>query len=216
MSERIIVKEFLVDGPAKPDKLFILAHGAGKGMASPFMDTVAKGVAQAGVRVVRFHFPYMEEMVRTGKRRPPNGGRILRACYSELITHCIEKEGCPRSRIIIGGKSMGGRIASMIADEQQIAGVVCLGYPFHPPRKPDVLRTEHLKTLTTPTLICQGERDPFGGKAEGFQDIVSTAVRFHWLADGNHNFTPRKQSGHSEEGNLQEAIRAVRGFIQGL
>ncbi len=129
----ITIKEFLVDSPEEdPKGIFLLAHGAGKGMASPFMETIAKGVTHAGVRVVRFHFPYMEEMLRTGQKRPPNGRKILRQCFSELIVHCIERERCPSKYIIIGGKSMGARIASMVADDHKVAGVICLGYPFHP------------------------------------------------------------------------------------
>ena len=212
----LLIKEFLVDGPEEASHLFLFAHGAGLGMATPFMETVARGIAAAGVRVVRFHFPYMEESVRTGRKIPPNGGRILRSCFSEIIRHCIERERCPPGRLVIGGKSMGGRMASMIADEHHVAGVVCLGYPFHPPRQPGRLRTAHLAKLKTPMLICQGERDPFGTREEAARFALSPAIRFHWLPDGQHDFVPRKSSGRTGEQNLAEAVQATIGFIHSL
>jgi len=149
----IAVKEFLVNSPEKsPKGIFLLAHGAGKGAASPFLETVAQGAVNSGVRVVRFNFPYMEGMLQTGKKKrvvrfnfpymegmlqtgkkkPPNSGKILRKCFSDVILHCIESEQVASKYIIVGGKSMGARAASMIADKHQVGGVVCLSYPFHP------------------------------------------------------------------------------------
>ncbi|MGH8246522.1 MAG: alpha/beta family hydrolase [Gammaproteobacteria bacterium] len=212
----VLVKEFLVDGPEEASHLLVLAHGAGAGMATPFMDFIAHGVAAAAIRVVRFHFPYMEESVRTGRKKPPDGGDILRACFSEVIEHCLDRERCPRDRLVIGGKSMGGRMATLIADEHRVAGAVCLGYPFHAPRQPERLRTGHLVNLHTPTLICQGERDPFGPRDEVSGYRLSPAIRIHWIADGNHDFTPRKSSGRSEEQNLRDAAQATVEFIQQL
>ena len=214
--DRILIKEFLVDGPTEASHLFVFAHGAGVGMAAPFMETVAQHIAAAGIRVVRFHFPYMEDMVRTGQRRPPNGGRILRQSFAEVIRHCIDREHCPPDRLIIGGKSMGGRVASMIADEHKVAGVVCLGYPFHPPRQPLKLRTEHLRTLRTPALICQGERDAFGTRAEVGSYPLSRSIRLHWLTDGNHDFQPRRSSGIAPDANLISAADAAIAFIRAL
>ena len=140
----IAVKEFLVNSPRKdPKGIFLLAHGAGKGAANPFLETIAQGTIDSGVRVVRFNFPYMEGMLRTGKRKSPNSGQVLRKCFSDVISHCIEIEQVPAKYIIVGGKSMGARAASMIADKHQVGGVVCLSYPFHPPRKPEPLRITH-------------------------------------------------------------------------
>ena len=216
MNTRVVIKEFLVDGESEASHLFVFAHGAGAGMATPFMDVIAKGIAASGIRVVRFHFRYMEESVRSGRRLPPDGGRILRSCFSDVIDHCVNKEGCPRERLVIGGKSMGGRVASMIADDQQVAGVVCLGYPFHPPKQPGRLRTEHLAVLRTPMLICQGERDRFGNRSEVEGYRLSGAVRLHWLPDGDHSFAPRKSSGITGAQNLQDATAAAVSFILGL
>jgi len=216
VNTHVVIKEFLVDGPAEASHLFLFAHGAGAGMATPFMDAIANGIAAAGIRVVRFHFPYMEESVRSGRRLPPNGGRILRACFGEVIDHCVRKEGCPRNRLVIGGKSMGGRVASMVADEQQVAGVVCMGYPFHPPKQPRRLRTEHLAVLRTPMLVCQGERDRFGNRSEVSGYRMSETVRVRWLPDGDHDFAPRKSSGFTPAQNLRDAATAASAFILDL
>lgn len=213
----IAVKEFLVNSPRKNLKgIFLLAHGAGKGAANPFLETIAQGVINSGVRVVRFNFPYMEGMLQTGKRKSPNSGRVLRKCFSDVISHCIEIEQVAAKYIIVGGKSMGARTASMIADKHQVGGVVCLSYPFHPPRKMEPLRITHLQTIQTPTLICQGERDPNGRREEVQQFSLSKSVQFHWLADGDNNFIPRKISGRSQQENMADAIEAINRFIDDL
>lgn len=195
----------------------LLAHGAGAGMDSPFMQEIAltianKGEAIGGIQVIRFDFPYMAEFTRSGKKRPPDRQPVLSQSFNDLIDRLLA-EGVPQKRLFIGGKSMGGRIASMIADERQVAGVVCLGYPFHPIGKPEKLRTEHLETLVTPALICQGERDSMGRRNEVEQYTLSPSIRIQWLADGDHSFKPRKASGHTENGNRDAAATAVIGFI---
>src|SRR5262249_18414712 len=137
-----------------------LAHGAGAGMDSPFMAYFANELGNKGYRVVRFEFPFMASKRRTGKGKPPDREQVLRETWLKVI----EKLGS--KGLVIGGKSMGGRIASLVADEAGVAGLVCLGYPFHPVGKADRLRVEHLQKLKTPTLIVQGERDSFGGREE--------------------------------------------------
>jgi predicted alpha/beta-hydrolase family hydrolase len=107
---------------------------------------------------------------------------------------------------------MGGRIASLIANDTNVAGLVCLGYPFHPPGKPDKLRVEHLKSMETATLIVQGERDPFGNINEVVGYALSPKIQIHWLPDGDHDFKPRKASGKSLDDNMNEAIAAVANF----
>src|SRR5262249_14034625 len=116
--------------------------------------------------------------------------------------------------LVIGGKSMGGRIASMIAEEAGVAGLVCLGYPFHPVGKPKQLRVEHLKTLRTPTLIVQGTRDPFGTRDEVATYPLPACIAIHWMEDGNQDLTPRKASGRTQEQNWNEAIKAVAEFVR--
>src|SRR5580704_4304939 len=152
--------EFLFDGPAGFHWTVALAHGAGAGMDTPFLNAFAAGIPQEGIRVVRFEFPYMAQRRQTGKGRPPDREPVLRETWLEVVRELGPK------RLVIGGKSMGGRIASMVADEAGVAGLVCLGYPFHPVGKADRLRVEHLQTLSTPTLIVQGTRDPFGNREE--------------------------------------------------
>jgi predicted alpha/beta-hydrolase family hydrolase len=111
---------------------------------------------------------------------------------------------------------MGGRIASLVADESGVAGLVCLGYPFRPVGKPDKLRVEHLKTIKTPTLIVQGERDPFGNREEVRKYKLSKTLRMVWMPDGDHSFTPRKMSGRTEEQNWEKAVEEVEAFVKRL
>ena len=202
---------FLTDGPADAPHRFVLAHGAGAPMDSPTMEAIATGVAAAGIRVVRFEFPYMRQRRSGGRRRPPDRQTVLLETWHEVIDALGGAES-----LVIGGRSMGGRMASLIADAVGARGLVCLGYPFHPPGKPERLRTEHLAALRTPTLIVQGERDAFGSKAEVGGYDLSDAIRVHWLADGDHSFVPRKRSGHTTAGHLAEAAAVTAEFIRSL
>jgi hypothetical protein len=113
-------------------------------------------LARHGLRVVRFEFPYMQKWRATGERRAPDPPRVLEAAWKEVIALLGHEH------LVIGGKSMGGRVASMVADDARVKGLVCLGYPFHPPGKPGKTRVAHLQRLQTPALILQGTRDPFG------------------------------------------------------
>lgn len=202
--------ELRIDGPAAAPATIALAHGAGAGMDSPFMATLAGGLAAGGLRVVRFEFPYMAQFHVSGQRRPPDREPVLRASWLEVIGRLGWR------KLVIGGKSLGGRIASLMADEAQVAGLVCLGYPFHPVGKPEQLRVAHLGSLQTPALIVQGERDPFGTRNDVAGYDLSAAIRMHWLGDGDHSFRPRKASGRSEQQNLDEAVRAVTDFVGSL
>jgi len=138
------IPELIFDGPENASKVMVLAHGAGTGMDTPFMNTFATGLAHNGIRVGRFDFPYMAAFRHSGKKRPPDREPVLRETWLQVIQMLALKH------LIIGGKSMGGRIASLIAYEAEVAGLICLGYPFHPVGKPDRLRVEHLKTIKTP------------------------------------------------------------------
>ena len=207
--------DFVLDGPAKAQFSVILAHGAGTPMDSPFMIKYAEGIAARGIRVARFEFPYMTRRREDGRRRPPDRAPVLIKSWRAAVEQ-MARTGLSRDSLFIGGKSLGGRTASMIADEAGVAGLVCLGYPFHPPGKPERTRVDHLQFLGTPTLIVQGERDPLGT----FEDVkgytLSPAIRLHWLTDGDHNFKPRKASGRTEQQNWEEGITAVVGFINCL
>ena len=202
---------FLFDGPEAARNTIVLAHGAGAAMDSAFMNTIAAGLADRDLRIARFEFPYMQKRRADGGRRPPDRQPILFACWRRVIAALA-----PASRLIIGGKSMGGRMASLIADERAVAGLVCLGYPFHPPGRPDKLRTEHLRGLVTPTLILQGERDALGNREDVAGYDLSKAITIHWFGDGDHDLKPRKKSGRTHDENLSEAIAAIGKFVSGL
>ena len=194
------------DGPT-----LLLAHGAGAPMDSPFMNELAEGLARTGAPVVRFEFDYMAKRREDGKRRGPDRAPRLEEKFKEVISEL----GAPEE-LVIGGKSMGGRIASMIADELGVCGLLCFGYPFHPPGKPERLRTAHLKTLRTPALIVQGTRDSFGTQEEVEGYELSSAIELAWMEDGDHSFKPRKKSGRTLEQNMEEAVRAAAGFLESL
>jgi predicted alpha/beta-hydrolase family hydrolase len=205
--------KFLTNEPEDargPTITLVLAHGAGSGMEAPFMCSMAEGLARAGLRVIRFEFPYMRKRRADAKRRPPDPLRVLQATWNEVIAELAPEH------LIIGGKSMGGRIASTVADDARVRGLVCLGYPFHPPGQPEKTRIAHLEMLRTPTLILQGTRDPFGKPEEVETYRLSKAIHLHWIGDGDHSFKPRASSGRALEQNLDESIEAVQTFAAEL
>lgn len=186
----------------------VLTHGAGGPMDDPVLETIARGVAAAGVRVARFEFPYMAARRADGKRRPPDRQPVLLDTWRAVVA---ELGG--GGAVAIGGKSMGGRMASLVADELGVRGLVCLGYPFHPPRQPTQLRTAHLAALRTPALIVQGTRDPFGGPDEVAGYALSPSIRVAWIEDGDHGLAPRRSSGRTREQNLAEAVAQIAAFV---
>ncbi|MGB0629585.1 MAG: alpha/beta family hydrolase [Alphaproteobacteria bacterium] len=201
---------YLFNGPETARHTVVLAHGAGAPMDTDFMEAMAAGLADKGLRVARFEFPYMVKRRQDGKRRPPDRAPVLIETYLQVAAELGP------DNLIIGGKSMGGRIASMVADESGVSGLVCLGYPFHPPGKPEKLRTEHLAALKTPALILQGERDPFGRREEVVGYELAPSIRVEYLPDGDHDLKPRKASGLTQEENRTAAIAALHAFIADL
>jgi predicted alpha/beta-hydrolase family hydrolase len=202
------VPELLWNGPRTAERTILLAHGAGAGMDTPFMNHFAQGLAEHGLRVGRFEFPYMAARRQGSRRGPPDKEPVLR----ETWLAAIADRGVGAGTLVIGGKSMGGRIASLVADEAGVAALVCLGYPFHPTGKPQQLRVAHLERLKTPTLIVQGERDPFGTARDVATYKLSPRIEVHWLADGDHSFKPRKASGRTERQNWDEAVEQIARF----
>ncbi|RED49699.1 alpha/beta family hydrolase [Aestuariispira insulae] len=200
--------ELLKNGPENARYQLVLAHGAGAGMDTPFMNQIAEGLAERDVAVTRFEFPYMAARRVDGKKRPPDRAPKLLECWREVL-----QELGGADKLFIGGKSMGGRMASLIATELPVLGVVCLGYPFHPPGKPEKLRIEHFSDLKSKTLICQGERDPFGGRDAVEAMNLPQDVILRWLPDGDHGLKPRKKSGHTEDGNLSQAVLEICAFM---
>lgn len=202
--------DFLTTGPASTKSGLLFAHGAGIPMDAPWMNSLCDALASKGLRTVRFEFAYMASR-RSGQRKPPPKAEKLMDEYRAAIADLRFK-----GRLFIGGKSMGGRVASMMADglfdQGEIAGLVCVGYPFHPPGRPEKLRTGHLAGLKTPTLICQGERDLFGAIGEVSAYGLSSAIEVKWLGDGDHDLKPRRPL--TQEDNLDSAATAIAMFIK--
>lgn len=182
---------FLHDGSAAARTTILLAHGAGAPMDSALMSGVAEALSLQDLKVARFEFDYMAKRRHSAKRAPPPKAEKLIPEYRAAIEQLAAS-----GPLIIGGKSMGGRVASMVSDEffaqGKIVGLLCLGYPFHPAKQALKLRTGHLENLNTPTLICQGSRDPFGNREEVSSYTLSSAIELFWLDNGDHDFTPRK------------------------
>ncbi len=203
----------LLNGPERGPYL-VLAHGAGAAMDSDFMQAIAANLADLRISVARFEFAYMAARRESGKKAPPPPVARLEAEYRAFLAEF------PHGVAAIGGKSMGGRVASLIVDSlrqgESGPGLVCLGYPFHPPGKPQNLRTGHLEDLKSPALIVQGERDALGNRAEVEALLLAPRIGFHWLRDGDHSFVPRKSSGTSTEVNIGEAAKAVAAFLKRL
>lgn len=197
--------ELLFDGPADGPPI-ALAHGAGVGPQHIAMVTLARELASHGLRVVRFAFPYM-----AAGRKAPDREPVLIDTWRAVIAALGDPSG-----LAIAGRSMGGRIASMVADDCGVRALVCFAYPFHPPGKPETMRTEHLGDLRTPTLIVQGERDPFGNREEVPGFGLPDRIRIAWITDGNHGYMPRKRSGVTIEENMAAAATAAFTFLSQL
>ena len=213
MTEPPVPPEFLFNGPETARLTLVLAHGAGISMDSEFMTAFAEGLVvkcRGRLRVARFEFPYMTARREDGRRRPPNPESVLLATWRQAIAELGPE------RLVIGGKSLGGRMASMVADQSAVRGVVCLGYPFHPPGNLEQLRTAHLVDQTTPTLIVQGTRDPFGTVEEVSLYPLAPAVTLYWIEDGDHNLAPRKSTGRGVGQTWAEAISAIGDFLNRL
>ena len=203
--------EWLVDGPDEAARTVVLAHGAGVPMDASFMEAFARGLADAGLRAVRFEFPYMRAWRADGRRRPPDREQVLVEDWRRVIAE-LGGDLPP----VIGGKSLGGRIASQIAGEVGASGVVCLGYPFHPPGRPERPRMAHLLELKTPTLIVQGSRDPFGSPVEVVRYGLPVNIQLAWIEEGDHHYRPPVESNRTHGQNLAEAVAAVVAFVTAL
>ena len=211
-----MTERFLVQGPRDARFTILLAHGAGAPMDSGSMIAASAALASAGFHVARFEFGYMAARRSAGERKPPPRAETLIPEYRAAVAE-IKGPG----PLIIGGKSMGGRVASMIADDlyakATIAGLLCLGYPFHPQGKPDQLRTKHLVHQRTPTLICQGTRDEFGTRDEVNGYDLSDAISLFWLEDSDHDLKPRKKiSGHSVADHLTTMAGTAMAWAEKL
>jgi predicted alpha/beta-hydrolase family hydrolase len=211
-----LYKDYTSNGKDK-NPLLIIAHGAGADSQSDFMTDMASRIADEGIYVVRFDFPYMIKRQEDGKKRPPDRAPKLIAAWQDIIADLARP-------CVIGGKSMGGRIASMVANDAEIdnsegvdaliKGCTSLGYPFHPPGKPEKERTSHLQTLRKPLLMVQGTRDTMGTKDDVAGYTLDEGIEFVWLEDGNHDLKPRKATGVTYEEHLDRTAKAVATFVK--
>jgi predicted alpha/beta-hydrolase family hydrolase len=190
------------------DALLVLAHGAGAGQQHPFMTAVAKGFAARGVDVVTFDFPYMRE-----RRKAPDRAPVLEKAFHDVVS--AARQWSAAGRFFIGGKSMGGRMATRLGAARlaDLAGIIVFGYPLHPPGRPDQLRIEHLPSITAPVLIVQGERDTFGTPNELRPALASlkTAVDLQVVARGDHSLAV---SGRRREEVLEEVLDVAASWMR--
>ncbi len=204
----------------KPTACLILGHGAGAGKEHEFMQAMASELVAKGISTVLFNFPYMQTIKATGKRRPPDKADKLMSHFTAVIETCSkDNKALHNLPVFIGGKSMGGRMATMVYEAvSNIKGAIALGYPFHPTGKPEKTRTEHLQTASKPLLIIQGERDTFGTKSEvesyKKSGVLSSMIECAYLEDGDHSFKPRKASGKTQEEHIAKAATLTASFIE--
>ena len=190
----------------------ILAHGAGAPMDSDWMNDMAGRLAGLGVNVLRFEFPYMAQRRVDGVKRPPNPAPKLLDCWQEVFA-LVRRHVA--GVLAVGGKSMGGRMASLLADELGADALVCLGYPFYAVGKPEKPRVEHLAGLKTRTLIVQGERDALGNREAVGRYALAPGIEVFWLVAGDHDLKPLKASGFTHERHLASAAQKVSEFLKG-
>lgn len=190
----------------------IFAHGAGADKSSDFLNIVSDQLVASGVNVLRFNFPYMDKRIEDGKRRPPDRMPKLLTCLTQVIAEY--QTDLP---LFLMGKSMGGRVAATFTKEaikaKNIAGVICLGYPFHPQKQPDKLRLEPLQNITKPVLIIQGDRDALGNKSDIESYSFAALCQVNFLPDGDHDLKPRVKSGYTHQQHLNSAITLINRFI---
>nr|WP_232230386.1 alpha/beta family hydrolase [Halomonas sp. 1513] len=189
----------------------LLAHGAGAGQDSTFMQRLREALAACGVQALGVEFDYMRRMRLEGRRRPPP--RIDKL-VDELAAWCdiVSHNSLPAPWL--GGKSMGGRAASLLAARDEAPGLVLCGYPFHPPGKPDTTRLAHWPLLGCPVLVLQGTRDPFGTREEVDGYRLPRQTQLHFLEDGEHDWKPRKSSGRTQDSLIAEAAQVVAAAMR--
>ena len=198
--------------------VMLLAHGAGAPMDSSFMEMLSAALERQGIATVRFEFPYMVRRREDGRKRPPDRMPVLMDSFRAEVARVREEVGadCP---VLVGGKSMGGRVASMLASEDasDISGVICFGYPFHPPGKLDRWRIDHFSSISCPMMIVQGTRDPFGKPDEiAAQGKLQGLSRLCWLDGGNHDFQPPAKHPETQATLIERAARESGRFVQEL
>lgn len=188
----------------------LMTHGAGAGQDSTFLQHLRDALAATGVQTLAIEFDYLRRMRETGRRRPPPRIDHL---VTELAQWCDSMSHPDLPPLWLGGKSMGGRVASLLAAREGAPGLVLCGYPFHPPRKPDTLRLDHWSALRCPTLVIQGSRDPLGTREEVTGYPLPACAEVHWLADGDHDWRPRRASGNDQAELIRQGADAIAAFM---
>ncbi len=210
---------YLETGPSDARWHMILAHGAGAPMDSDFMRDIAELLGKQGIAVTCFEFPYMAMRRESGRKRPPDRVPVLLDAWRGAIDHVLFHH--PDRRLVIGGKSMGGRMATLLAAQPdrptQIEALVTLGYPFHPAGKPDRLRIDHFPLLgEMPVLMVQGTRDALGGREAVSTYLLPTKVELFWIETGNHDLKPLKSSGLTHDKALTQTAERISAFLDSL
>ncbi|SIS61963.1 alpha/beta family hydrolase [Neptunomonas antarctica] len=199
--------DLLIEGDALLGRV-ILAHGAGAAMDSEFMEYVSHRLVENQIQVVRFEFDYMHQRRSGGKKRPPDRLDRLIQAYNDVIDSFSDQVP-----LFLAGKSMGGRVASMVLDQSDAQACFVFGYPFHPVGKPLTTRTDHLLALEKPLYIFQGERDPMGHMTEVNNYVLPSTVQINWFEDGNHDLKPRKRSGCTQSAHIDSALSVMTSVI---
>lgn len=207
-------------GPRRgADRAVLLAHGAGSDSRAPVLVAVADALAAAGIPSLRFDFPYRQRGARAPDRPP-----VLAAAVRDAAVALARRSRLPPERLVLGGRSMGGRVCSLVvagadgAPALPAAGLALLGYPLHPPGKPERLRIEHFPQVRVPVLFASGTRDAFGSPDELRRHArrIEGTVTWHWVEDGDHAFKPRKASGLTVEDAQAGVAAAVVAFVLGV
>jgi predicted alpha/beta-hydrolase family hydrolase len=199
----------VLDGPRRARALLVLAHGAGAGLASEFMTTVARGLAEAGLAVCRFNFPYAERGAKA-----PDPASVLESSFLAALE--AARQRARPERVLLGGKSMGGRIAAGVAPQAETDGLIFLGYPLHPPGKPERLRLEPLQqSAATPMLFVEGTRDPFCPlpTLRAVISDLSLTAEVAEITDGDHSFKVKRSSGRSTHEAWDEVVGVVARWV---
>ncbi len=215
VNERESVTALLYPAPksVRLGATIVLGHGAGANQLSGFMREFAHGLATRGFDAMTFNFLYTEQ-----KRKLPDSKERLEGCYRAVIDAAVKHPKLKKNRLVIGGKSMGGRIASQVAaaDGKNIAGLVLLGYPLHPPGKPDKLRDAHLKDVRAPMLFVQGSRDAFGTKEEIREVIkrLGLPAKLYVVEGGDHSFKVPKSAGVTPQQVHESVMNEIAAWLQ--
>jgi predicted alpha/beta-hydrolase family hydrolase len=212
-AESVSARVYAAGARQRAGVTLMLAHGAGAGQSSPFLVRFAAGLSARGIDTVTFNFSYTEH-----GRRVPDPNRTLEACYRAAIAAVRKHEKLGRSRLAIGGKSMGGRIASQVAaaGAEDFAALVLLGYPLHPPGKPDALRAKHLMDIAVPMLFVQGSRDAFGTPAElrPILQKLKAPAELHVVDGGDHSFKVPKRAGIPQDEAYEAILDRIEAWLR--